>query len=568
MFSIDLIHNEKGLEALEGIWDELIEYCEFPTPFQLYSWCRAWWKVFGENKKLLVLVINYNGVPIGIAPLMLSGRSGKGTIEFIGTGNADYTDFIIKPKFKKDALHCLLTYLVQNVHGWTKISLSQINERTGTLKILKGLFSDFKYPFRSKEVERCHVYKYTGDTSQRKNFDSGLAKHKTLRKNLNFFNKNGGVTYEVSSCSVEINSRLPELYFFHWRRWENTPTPSKFINKQDRQLYYELTTALSEQNIVRLETLKMGNKSIAYIYSLVYNNSLYLYTVAHNIFFNKKSPGIVLLYYITSNYIRNGFNNIDYMRGGEQYKAKLTNKSYVNYQIILYKKKYEFKLVISYAWLKNSSLGQRIVNNKSIKLICKCIQSNIGRHGLVSSIKHVLRHCFRFFFELRQFYVCTYADKPQRLEAENHDLGLVEVDNIEADIVTAFYGGEMKSKQHELIQKKIADGDRCFALNYNGLYVAMCFVHFHPFKHLMFRKKIKLDKSNAVLSEMTFIPEFHKKHIIVFFYTELVKKIQNEGYHSVLILMNDNSSSIKELLTNWEVIKKYYSLNLIGQRIF
>jgi len=508
MLSVELINTYDDFLGLEPVWGKMVEYCEFPTIFQLHSWCKVWWKIYGKDKELYILIIKRNSIPIGLAPLMLSGHSKKRSVEFIGTGNADYTDFMIDPRFKKETLECIFNFLLQNKEYWAKVSLIQMSERTGSIELLKGVLSKINYLFRLKEVEQCHVFEYFDDNEGREKFESGLNKHRNLRNSVNFFKKNGSFCYKSNDDIEIISKKLPKLFFFHWRRWEKTFTPSKFLNYRDRKFYYEISKELCKSKNISLEELSINNKSIAYVYSFLYKKTIFLYTASFNVFFNKKSPSTILYYYIIDNYIKNRYVSVDFMRGEEKYKEKLTNKSYSNYEIVIFKNVLKY-YVEELLWkLKESSVLKKVSSNQSIKKIKQSSQAAISNYGLIRAVKLASQTISRSFFDFRK--ICIYEFDNAGLTVQYSDVFLefVELKKEDANLVSTFYGAEMSSGRSKMLEDRFLKGNRCFALKYNNIFVMMCFVDIYPFTHFTDEKNINLKKNHAVLYDICCIPEF------------------------------------------------------------
>lgn len=569
MLSVDLINNYDDFLNIEPVWEDLVQCCEFVTIFQLHTWCKVWWNIYGKNKKFYILVVKKNSIPIGLAPLVLTGNSKKRTVEFIGTGNADYADFMIKPEFKKEALECIFNFLLQNKKSWTKISLTQMSERTGSIELLKDVLSKNKYAYRLDAIEQCHAFEYSNNENERKKYNSGLNKHRNLRNSVNFYNKKGLICYESVKDKDLISKKLPELFFFHWRRWEKTFTPSKFLNSCDRDFYYEMTKELCKNANISLEQLSVNGKSIAYVYSFLYKNTVFLYTASFDIFYRKKSPSTILYYYIIESYIKNGYGSIDFMRGGEQYKEKLTNKSYFNYGLNLYNNSMEYKFFGLFKRMKESALGQKFIRNSSVRSIKLRAQAMIREYGLSKAANIAARSVLGKFFQYRQICVYAIAGPYLNLNSTILNTDFVELFVEDVDSIAGFYGLEMNSEKHEAIFQRFVNGSRCFALNYEGLYIALCFVQYFPFVNLDYDERLSLDKNDALLFDMCIIPEFQKDIVKDFFYSSIEKYSRlNEGRCLMLIEKSEHFSVAKSFPANLIEVQRCNSIRIFNKIYF
>ncbi len=71
--------------------------------------------------------------------------------------------------------------------------------------------------------------------------------------------------------------------------------------------------------------------------------------------------------------IREGHSYLDYTRGDEGYKKSFTNEQFMNYSIKVYSNWLLFIIAKIYLYMKNTSWGQKAVNNKTLRMFKKLI---------------------------------------------------------------------------------------------------------------------------------------------------------------------------------------------------
>ena len=172
MISVERIDTLQGLDGLKDVWDRLLAKSDFRNIFLTFDWLRTWWKIFGEDRELYVLVVKSDDEIIGVAPLMLetSRRPGRiiKVIRFIGTPNVDYGDFIGEDK--KLIVEHMAEYLLRNRKDWFRVELDQISELSSTLSCLKGWLETGRLPFTARQIETCLAYVYEGGAEDRLKF--------------------------------------------------------------------------------------------------------------------------------------------------------------------------------------------------------------------------------------------------------------------------------------------------------------------------------------------------------------------------------------------------------------
>src|SRR5262245_25236823 len=88
-------------------WNALVEASPASTVFQTHEWFDTWWSAFGESRRLFLLSLHDGGAPAGLLALMrVHGPLGLRVLEFTGTPNADYQDFVL-PGRRAEALRVL-----------------------------------------------------------------------------------------------------------------------------------------------------------------------------------------------------------------------------------------------------------------------------------------------------------------------------------------------------------------------------------------------------------------------------------------------------------------------------
>ena len=113
--TIKTISDVKELESLAHIWNRLLQKC--PNENSLYlthEWVLTWWKHFGSDKKLNVLVLQKAERVVAMIPLMkvqyLAGLFRFHVLETIGCVNGNYVGFFL-PESRTEATAAFLDYL-------------------------------------------------------------------------------------------------------------------------------------------------------------------------------------------------------------------------------------------------------------------------------------------------------------------------------------------------------------------------------------------------------------------------------------------------------------------------
>jgi CelD/BcsL family acetyltransferase involved in cellulose biosynthesis len=122
MIRLEEIRSWAAIEAHAEAWNELARASGTATVFQSYEWHAAWWRAFGEDYELRVVLAWAGPRLAAIAPWTLS-REGR-ELQFLGSADyaSDYCDFIVAPDHP-EAVDALAGWMFANRRQWRRIDL-------------------------------------------------------------------------------------------------------------------------------------------------------------------------------------------------------------------------------------------------------------------------------------------------------------------------------------------------------------------------------------------------------------------------------------------------------------
>jgi CelD/BcsL family acetyltransferase involved in cellulose biosynthesis len=327
---IQEINNYGDFIALESAWKNFLEEYEH-TIFSTWEWLSTWWKHFGADKRLLLLLAKDNDRIVGIAPLMYTVSSlfglKRGKIEFIGTPDSDYNNFIVNEK-KEETLRLFIEHLHALKKKWAFIDLSDIPQTAECLNFLATTSKSLK------PIEKC-PYLLLPESYEK--FLEGLSpkKRKYIRYNMNRLQasfKVEMVDYSQEGLYTEGMQYLVEL---HRKRREDIGSYSSFSDPKVRSFHLNLAKCFSKENWLCLHVLKLSGKPVAAEYAFKHRSKYYAYMAGFDPEYSQYNVGNMLFISIITKLIQEGLTNYDFLRGAEPYKDYWTETSKWNYQAIL-----------------------------------------------------------------------------------------------------------------------------------------------------------------------------------------------------------------------------------------
>src|ERR1051326_1279009 len=121
-FDCRIVRDFKELESMAGDWQRLWQSRPQPEIFQSLSWARAWWQCNGEGLQLCAPVVHQDGRVVLILPL----AQRRGTLRFLGTPEADYSDMLCSHSSPVQPLTVALQALMAG--GWKHGVLENLRE--------------------------------------------------------------------------------------------------------------------------------------------------------------------------------------------------------------------------------------------------------------------------------------------------------------------------------------------------------------------------------------------------------------------------------------------------------
>jgi CelD/BcsL family acetyltransferase involved in cellulose biosynthesis/GNAT superfamily N-acetyltransferase len=535
--TIDRIETLDGFHALKPDWDRLLGQCSFGTIFSSHDWLSVWWEVLGEGHRPYILVARRAGEVVGLAPLMQTGNR----LEFMGTPNVDYADFLVAPP-ERPVIEAFIEHLGSIHRQFSRIQLEQISDRSTTLTCLRDILPSSGLPYHLKPLEPTYSYVYDGDPDKQGEFELTGRKWRDVRSAMNFFERNDGLELIVTQDQREIRRMLDGLFHLHIHRWAGTPTPSKFLSPLQSTLYRSLASKPELRGSLCLTWLKYGERIIATNFIFVDGNTAYLYTPAFSQYYAKRSPGTVMTYLQTEVLIRRGYLILDYTRGGEGYKSRFTNTENYNYCLTIFDSQSAGQRQLRWERFKQSTIGRKLRNNPTVMAIRIGADEYARRHGKAELVRYVAARVGQYVFDLQRFDLYRrVVDRTGKAEApEGWKFGELSADDIE--LLAILYGWWADSVEHTQACHRFANGGRCFGAYSDGMLVAATWLLRQPEPVSCRALKVTLSENELLAVDSCTSPIFRDRGIQTALKQWAYAKAITEGFTIKALVPRDNKA--------------------------
>ncbi|MCW4048000.1 MAG: GNAT family N-acetyltransferase [Candidatus Bathyarchaeota archaeon] len=318
--------------SLRESWNDVLARCDH-TVFSTWEWLSTWWKHFGKDKKLLLLLAEENNRIIGIAPLMYSVHTmfglRRGKIEFIGTPDSDYQNFIIAEK-SEDCLKLFINHIRKIREKYDCIDLREIPETAEYLPLI-GHFSN-----NITRIHRC-PYLALPKTAENllKSFGSNVRYdiRRKFRKVENSF-KTKWLDYSDTRL---FNIGMPLFFELHQKRWTSRRFSGIYADKKMRDFHLDIAQSFSQKGWLGLYLYELSDEPVSTVYGFKYKSRYYAYLTGFDPAYSKYSVGNLTLFNTMIHCINEGITIFDFARGAEEYKDRWTKTARWNYEAVIAK---------------------------------------------------------------------------------------------------------------------------------------------------------------------------------------------------------------------------------------
>ena len=336
--------------ALRDSWQSLLHRCDHSI-FSTWEYLSTWWKFYGKDAHLRLLVAQENEEVLGIAPLILSKHAvsrlgGFRKIQFLGHGS-DCTDFLL-PKENIECLKLFLDNLLE-FSDWDLVELEGINEESNTAKALLALQNNYAPALEFNEGSSRY---YVSLSNSFKDFINGLRSkfRHNLRRTMQRLVENYHVEFKTQNDFDSVRVAMETFFNLHQMRWNSKGEEGTFGNEINRDFHVSLAETFNEKGWLSLYFLTVDDEPISSVYCFNYCLKKYACLSGLNPEFTKFGVGHLLHSHIIEECFRKQFEEYDLGRGYMPYKTDWNTGVRKNLGMALAKEGWRVPLLL---WINN-----------------------------------------------------------------------------------------------------------------------------------------------------------------------------------------------------------------------
>ncbi len=302
-------------------WDALAAVSPTHTVFQTNAWHRAWWQTIREGQDLFLICVKENNQLIGIGPFFISRKGKLKILKFMGTGQADYCDFLYSDR-RPDILKEMFGFLAQHKDRWDAAALDYIPEESFSTMKLPQECAALSLFCRQYAQHKCPTLIF----DQHKNNVREVLDKKSLKRHAHYFEKKGGYSVKHLTDAASINPYLNTFFEQHIQRRQTAGTSSLFLDPKNKEFYRKLVEHLSRQGSIVFTVIESEGDAIAFHFGFLFGERFIWYKPSFNPAFAKHSPGEVLLKELLTFVLTQDCREFDFTIGDEAFKTRFSNE--------------------------------------------------------------------------------------------------------------------------------------------------------------------------------------------------------------------------------------------------
>ena len=335
--SLKVFENLEEIRDLKESWNPLLKSARVKSIFMTYEWIISWMETYGKDKQIMVLAAYKKNQLIGLCPLFIEKKKfifwSVKTIDFAGAPRTDRADFIIE-KNKEEVLELFWDYLWEQRSRWTVIRLKEIEVSSFNLTVFGDLLKQrgIKHSFHT-----CSIAPFITLNQPWDEYLMGRSKkfRNRMRSDRRKIKRAGDVEFKEVSPTADV---WKTIFDINSRSNKAARGVNMFSDPRAREFIQKVVRRFEKRGWEEVKFLLLDDIPIAYRIDFVYAGKVWLYNSAFRPDYGKYHPGYVIQAYNIEKKIKEGFREVDFLRGSESYKFRYTNELRYHREVMIYKK--------------------------------------------------------------------------------------------------------------------------------------------------------------------------------------------------------------------------------------
>ncbi len=357
---IKIITDTASFDSLKGQWDKLAATSDTYI-YQTFEWNRTWWKHFGTDGNLFIILFYTDNRLVGIAPLFWDtfhflGRKVYSCLRLLGSNvsqpkgepllgliaYSDYLTFLVEPGYEEQVSRKFVDHFQANNLPYDEIIFEEIPEKDSViLQHMTSTLDESEGTFSIEDDSSC--VNIALDTSW-EGYLKTLSK-KTRNKTRGYLRQIEDERRKVFNIDEpetlnQVSTAYETLVHVHQKQWNEQNFPGTFYEKRMYDFIKEISEIFFKKGWLQIKKLTPSDdeQACAGIY-LVFKYKKRVYGMLSAMDYHSpllsKGIGHTAMAVLLKEAIDNDYDVFDFMRGVQSYKLNKADTVTTNKRILI-----------------------------------------------------------------------------------------------------------------------------------------------------------------------------------------------------------------------------------------
>jgi CelD/BcsL family acetyltransferase involved in cellulose biosynthesis len=283
----------------------------WPFPFALPGWMRAWQEIFAPQSELWIRSFQENGAVVGIAPFLVQNRMAR----LIGDPDVcDHLDLVAAADRSGEFCRALLDYV--KVEGIERLELNPLRPDSAVMAALAPAAREKGYPVSVREDDVLLEVTLPDSWDEYLQVLSGKQRHEVRRK-LRRLENSAASGFRMVEEPAAVRAAMDDfLILFR----QNREDKAAFMSDR-MEAYFRLLAEYVPG--MRIGFLDVDGMPAAGVLCCDHDGARYLYNSGYDNSLAHLSVGILCKIFSIRESIARGLKRYDFLKGNEIYKRQL-----------------------------------------------------------------------------------------------------------------------------------------------------------------------------------------------------------------------------------------------------
>jgi CelD/BcsL family acetyltransferase involved in cellulose biosynthesis len=310
------ISSESAFAELGHSWDDLVRALPRPSPFLLHTWLVGWYRHFGRGSELAIQAAFRDGSLVAAFPLVHRRWRGLRVGKFLGGDLSSLADLLLSPSEDPSTAAALIE------RAAAQHDFAELFAMCDGSNVVKNASPQDLRLFRRADGP---VLELTDDWDALYERKLSAKRRRSLRRRGHQLRKVGRMEFACARSREDVEAALDDCFRLHALRWAGRTDRSGFATGPGVSFHRAVLPALADQDVIRLSTLRLNGRPIAFALAFAVAGRLYCYRMAFDPSFARSSPGLRTLHELLAWASREGLRRVEFMGTGERFKLDLAD---------------------------------------------------------------------------------------------------------------------------------------------------------------------------------------------------------------------------------------------------